>query len=142
MKTRTPILNHLIRHFRNTGKSTKEAGTKQRTSFTPAMEDLETRALLTTMPGLTFEPTADAAAQVADSQKNDAAYIKFDGIMSGTDTGALEEIADSQKNDAAYIKFDGIMQAPSRTIAAHQAAVDQLFTQQGLNVVFNPATFR
>ena len=142
MKTRTSTLNHLIRQFRNTRKSNKEAGTKQRTSFTPAVENLETRALLTTMPGLTIEPTADAAAQVADSQKNDAAYIKFDGIMSGTDTGALEEIADSQKNDAAYIKFDGIMQAPDRTMPAHHAAIDQLFTQEGLKDFFNPATFR
>ncbi len=161
MKTRTSTLKNLIRQFRNTKKSTKADGTKQRTSFTPDMESLETRALLTTMPGLTIEPTADAAVQVANnienqdaltntsdmeaiakSQQNDAAYIKFDGIMAGTDTSDMEAIAKSQKNDAAYIKFDGIMQAPGRTIAAHQAAVDQLFTQEGLNVVFNPATFR
>ena len=114
MKTRTSTLNHLIRQFRNTRKSNKKAGTKQRTSFTPAMENLETRALLTTMPGLTIEPTADAAAQVAASQKNDAAYIKFDGIM----------------------------QAPDRTMPAHHAAIDQLFTQEGLKDFFNPATFR
>ena len=161
MKTRTSTLKNLVRQFRNTKKSTKADGTKQRTSFTPDMESLETRALLTTMPGLTIEPTADAAVQVANNienqdaltntsdmeaiakgQQNDAAYIKFDGIMAGTDTSDMEAIAKSQKNDAAYIKFDGIMQAPGRTIAAHQAAVDQLFTQEGLNVVFNPATFR
>jgi hypothetical protein len=79
---------------------------------------------------------------IAKSQKNDAAYIKFDGIMAGTDTSDMEEIAKSQKNDAAYIKFDGIMQAPGRTMPAHHAAVDQLFTQEGLNEFFNPATFR
>ncbi|MCP3696062.1 MAG: hypothetical protein GY917_27940, partial [Planctomycetaceae bacterium] len=128
MKTRTSTLKNLVRQFRNTKKSTKADGTKQRTSFTPDMESLETRALLTTMPGLTIEPTADAAVQVANNienqdaltdtsdmeaiakgQQNDAAYIKFDGIMAGTDTSDMEAIAKSQKNDAAYIKFDGIM---------------------------------
>ncbi|MEC9005133.1 MAG: hypothetical protein VX644_17295 [Planctomycetota bacterium] len=170
MKTRVSTLKNLARQFRNTRKSAKAAGTKQRTSFTPAMEGLETRALLTTMPGLTIEPTADAAAQVAKSQKNeaayikfdgimtgtdtsdmeaiakgqrnDAAYIKFDGIMAGTDTSDMEAIAKGQRNDAAYIKFDGIMQAPGRPLPAHHAAVDQLFTQEGLKDFFNPATFR
>ena len=229
MKTRNSTLKNLTRQFRNTKKSTKAAGTKQRTSFTPGMESLETRALLTTMPGLTIEPTADATTQVANdienqdnlvndlrvtsaidksstkiaesvckgkvfpqvernvpnqhspltndlrvtsatdedhkdwfstsdgimsgtdtgaleeianSQKNDAAYIKFDGIMAGTDTSDMEAIAKGQRNDAAYIKFDGIMQAPGRTMPAHHAAVDQLFTQEGLKDFFNPATSR
>ena len=142
MKTRASTLKNLARQIRNTRKSAKAAGTKQRTSFTPAMEGLETRALLTTMPGLTIEPTADAAAQVAKSQKNEAAYIKFDGIMAGTDTSDMEAIAKGQRNDAAYIKFDGIMQAPGRPLPAHHAAVDQLFTQEGLKDFFNPATFR
>ena len=116
-----------------------------RTSFTPRVENLETRALLTTIPGLTLEPTTDHAAQIgqsshannnkleeiARSQKNDAAYIKFDGIMSTPDNSKLEEIARSQKNDSAYIKFDGIMSTPDNSKPAHQAAVDQLFALEG-----------
>ena len=114
-----------------------------RTSFTPRVENLETRALLTTIPGLTLEPTTDHAAQIgqsshannieqiAQSQKNDAAFIKFDGIMSTPGNSDLEEIAASQKNDAAFMKFDGIMSAAETTRPAHQAAVDQLFALEG-----------
>ena len=190
MKTRTSTLKNLTRQYRNNKKSTKAAGTKQRTSFTPGMENLETRALLTTMPGLTLEPTADATTQVAthienqdtlvndlrvtsafdksstkiaesvckgkvfpqverivpNEHSNAASYFHMQPAntpnSSSTDTGALEEIAKGQQNDAAYIKFDGIMQAPGRTMPAHHAAVDQLFTQEGLNEFFNPATFR
>jgi hypothetical protein len=55
------------------------------------------------------ETNTGTLEEIAKSQKNDAAYIKFDGIMDSANTGTLEEIAKSQKNDAAYIKFDGIM---------------------------------
>ena len=48
---------------------------------------------------------------------------------SETNTGTLEEIAKSQKNDAAYIKFDGIMGA-SKTPNPH-VAIDQLFSLVG-----------
>ena len=88
-----------------------------RTSFTPRVENLETRALLTTIPGLTLEPTTDHAAQIGQS--------------SHANNNKLEDIARSQKNDAAYIKFDGIMSTPDNSRPAHQAAVDQLFALEG-----------
>jgi len=75
------------------------------------------------------QPTGRNFEEIARGQKNDAAYIKFDGIMDSADSDGLDEIARGQKNDAAYIKFDGIMGA-SKTPTPH-AAIDQLFSLVG-----------
>jgi hypothetical protein len=56
--------------------------------------------------------------------------------MDAPNTSQLEGIADSQKNDAAYLKFDGIMAAPEMTMPAHRAAVDQLFALEGVTEGF------
>jgi len=117
-----------------------------RTSFTPRVENLETRALLTTIPGLTLEPTTDHAAQIgqsshannsklediARSQKNNSAYVKIGDIMSTPDNSDLEQIAKSQTNNSAYVKIGDIMSTPETTRPAHQAAVDQLFALEGV----------
>ena len=89
-----------------------------RTSFTPRVENLETRALLTTIPGLTLEPTTDHAAQIGQS--------------SHANNSKLEDIARSQKNNSAYVKIGDIMSTPETTRPAHQAAVDQLFALEGV----------
>ena len=76
------------------------------------------QTLLTTPTGLTLEPATD------------------DVVLVGNDTSLLEGIANSQQNDAAYIKFDGIGAGPERTIH-HHATVDYLFAVEGYREGFS-----
>ena len=106
-------------------------------SSTRLVEQLQDQ---TAIPDVTIN-TPDTSQSATDEDHKDW-FSTFDGIMAGPDTDALEGIANSQKNDAAYIKFDGIMSAPKTTMPAHHAAVDQLFALEGLNEGFRLTTFR
>ena len=164
MKTRTSTIKNFASQLRNTRKQRK-AHNRQQTSFAPRLENLEPRALLATLPGLSVEPTTDDAVLVSHDTGNQDTLILSsldvdrdldksspkiaesvckgkvfpkivanvpDNVPSGT-SYLNTEIAGSQRNDAAYVKLGDIMSTPETTTPTHHAAVDQLFSLEGVN---------
>ena len=75
MKTRTSTIKNFASQLRNTRKQRKAHNRGQQTSFAPRLENLEPRALLATLPGLSVEPTTDDAVLVSHDTGNQDTLI-------------------------------------------------------------------
>ncbi|MDE0735686.1 MAG: hypothetical protein OSB47_07675, partial [Pirellulaceae bacterium] len=78
MKNRTPIISQLTKTFCSIKKRNPAKHIGQSTSFTPQIENLENRALLTTLTGLTLEPATDDVLQVSNHAGNTTQVVLED----------------------------------------------------------------